>query len=167
MNKVYLLIGGNLEARFLNLKKARILIGQKIGEVLQVSSIYETSAWGVEDQPDFLNQVVMVLTTLEPLDLLATIHLIEEELERKRIQKWGARTMDIDILFYENQIIETPNLTIPHARLHLRRFTLVPLCELFPDFVHPVLQKNLLNLLLDCEDVLAVKRIQPNKKGKA
>ncbi|MFK7908684.1 MAG: 2-amino-4-hydroxy-6-hydroxymethyldihydropteridine diphosphokinase [Chitinophagales bacterium] len=162
MNKVYLLIGGNLEARFLNLEKARILIGQKIGEVQEISSIYETVAWGVEDQPDFLNQVIVVLTGLEPLDLLGVIHTIEEELERKRIQKWGARTMDIDILFYENQVIEVPGLTIPHARLHLRRFTLVPLCELTPDFVHPIFQKTLLDLLLECEDNLMVTKVEEN-----
>jgi len=162
MNKIYLLIGGNLEARFLNLEKARILIGQRIGEVQEISSIYETAAWGVEDQPDFLNQVIVVLTELEPLALLNVIHDIEEELERKRIQKWGARTMDIDILFYKNQIIEVPDLTIPHARLHLRRFTLVPLCELTPDFVHPIFQKTLSNLLLECEDNLMVKKVEEN-----
>ncbi len=160
MNKVYLLIGGNLGARFLNLEKARVLIGQRLGEIQEISSIYETAAWGVEDQPDFLNQVLVVLTALEPLDLLTMIHLIEEELERKRIQKWGARTMDIDILFYENEVIEVPDLIIPHARLHLRRFTLVPLCEFAPDFVHPVFQKTLLDLLLDCEDTLQVKRVE-------
>ncbi|MEZ4883274.1 MAG: 2-amino-4-hydroxy-6-hydroxymethyldihydropteridine diphosphokinase [Chitinophagales bacterium] len=159
MNKTFLLIGGNLGERFLNLQKTRELIGEKIGRIEAVSSIYETAAWGVETQPDFLNQALCVSTELSPHELLAEIHLIEAILERKKLQKWGTRTMDIDILFFEKQIIEAPDLIIPHPYLHLRRFTLIPLCELIPDFQHPVLKKSTLQLLLDCEDSLTVKKV--------
>ncbi len=156
MNTTHLLIGGNLGDRFLNLQKAKELIVKKIGNISEESSIYETAAWGLKEQPDFLNQALQVSTDLSPQGLLAEIHLIEETLERKRLQKWGTRTMDIDILFYEHQIINTFNLVIPHPFLHKRRFTLVPLCELIPDFVHPVLQKTVEGLLLECEDELEV-----------
>ena len=158
------MIGGNLGARFLNLQKARDLIGQKIGDIERLSFVYETAAWGVEDQPNYLNQLLCVSTKLQALELLAEIHCIEAELGRERIEKWGARTMDIDILFYESQIIQTPQLSIPHHSLHLRRFMLIPLCELVPDFVHPVLKKTIFDLLLECEDDLAVKRVSLKKR---
>lgn len=158
-NTSYLLIGGNLGKRFLNLQKAKIEIGKRIGKINIESSIYETAAWGVEEQPDFLNQVLEVSTELSPKELLAEIHIIEAILERKRLRKWGTRTMDIDILFYESQIINTPNLKIPHPYLHLRRFTLVPLCDLIPDFVHPVLQKTVKELLEECGDELEVRKV--------
>ncbi len=159
MNKTYLLIGGNLGTRFLNLQTARNLIAQKIGAVENCSAIYETAAWGVEEQPDFLNQVLEVETVLSPMQLLEVIHEIEAVLERERKLKWRARTMDIDILFYGNQIIKTSNLVVPHPYLHLRRFTLVPLCEIEPNLVHPILQKSVKQLLLECEDELEVSKL--------
>lgn len=156
MNTIFLLIGGNLGDRFLNLQKASELIAETIGGIQKKSAVYETAAWGLVEQPSFLNQALQVETELSPENLLSEIHLIEEKLERKRLQKWGTRTMDIDILFYESQVIDTPNLIVPHLYLHLRRFTLVPLCELIPDFVHPVLQKTVRELLEECEDELEV-----------
>lgn len=159
MKTAYLLIGGNLGVRLLNLQKAKAAIVEKIGKISTESSIYETAAWGIEDQPDFLNQVLEVMTELSPEELLVEIHLIEGELERKRLQKWGTRTMDIDILFYESQLVDTPSLKIPHPYLHKRRFTLVPLCELIPNFVHPVLHKTVERLLLECGDELEVKKL--------
>lgn len=157
MNKIYLLIGGNLGTRFLNLQKTRNLIAQRIGEIEICSAIYETAAWGMEHQADFLNQVLEVVTVLSPMKLLEVIHEIEEELGRERKLKWAARTMDIDILFYGDQIISTSNLVIPHPYLHLRRFTLVPLCELQPDLRHPIFQKSIKELLLECGDELEVR----------
>ena len=158
----YLLIGGNLGDRFLNLQRASELISEMIGEIQKKSAVYETAAWGLEEQPSFLNQVLEVATELSPENLLAEIHFIEGKLERQRLQKWGARTMDIDILFYESQVIDTPNLTVPHPYLHLRRFTLVPLCELIPNFVHPILQKTVGELLEECGDELEVEVFKIN-----
>ena len=122
MNKTYLLIGGNLGLRYRNLQKARELIAEKIGGILEASSIYETAAWGIESQPDFLNQVLEVVTELPPMELLKEIHVIEELLDRKRFRKWGARTIDIDILYYENQIIHYNLIATPFRSFNRSTF---------------------------------------------
>jgi 2-amino-4-hydroxy-6-hydroxymethyldihydropteridine diphosphokinase len=106
----------------------------------------------VTDQPSFLNQVLTIKTDLEPEAILAQTQSIEEELGRVRHEKWGARVIDIDILYYSQVVLKTDTLTIPHPYLHQRRFTLVPLAELAPDFVHPILQKTALALLAEVKD---------------
>ncbi|WP_461041068.1 2-amino-4-hydroxy-6-hydroxymethyldihydropteridine diphosphokinase [Spirosoma harenae] len=147
-----ILLGANLGDRLQTLNRAIRLIDERVGLVVQQSNLYETAPWGVIDQPSFLNQVLVVETNLEPLEVLRQTQQTEEDLGRVRLEKWGARLIDIDILYYDQLILQTDKLTIPHPFLHLRRFTLVPLAEVAPDFVHPTLQKTSLELLADCED---------------
>lgn len=159
MNKAYLLTGGNEGDRYLNMQQARTNIEHICGQLLLVSSIYETAAWGKRDQPDFLNQVLLIKTLLDPRDLLTAILNIEKEGGRKRTVKNAPRTIDIDILFYDHLILDEPGLSIPHPRIPERRFVLEPLNEISPDFMHPVLGKTIHQLLLECKDELAVKKI--------
>ena len=159
MNQTYLLIGGNLGNRQKNLEKAKELIVANAGQVGKTSSLYETEAWGMRDQPAFLNQVLFLFTKLDPRQLLSTILDIEHQMGRERTQKFGPRAIDIDILFYNDAIIDEPGLTIPHPQLHLRKFTLEPLYEIAPSFIHPVLNKSISDLLEDCPDPLAVKKL--------
>jgi 2-amino-4-hydroxy-6-hydroxymethyldihydropteridine diphosphokinase len=156
MNNVYLLIGGNMGDRLKNLSESTNCVEKEVGAIVKKSSIYETAAWGVTDQPSFLNQVLFVSTKLSAEDVLKTILSIEEKMGRKRVEKMGPRTIDIDILFYNDEIISLPNLSIPHPHIANRRFVLEPLAEIAPAFVHPVLQKNITELLNDCPDTLEV-----------
>jgi 2-amino-4-hydroxy-6-hydroxymethyldihydropteridine diphosphokinase len=159
MNKTYLLTGGNEGDRYLNLQQARANIELICGQLLLISSLYETAAWGKTDQPDFLNQVLLVNTVLSPRSLLDAIFSIEEKGGRKRTVKNAPRTIDIDILFYNRLVLEESGLTIPHPRIAERRFVLEPLNEISPEFVHPVFGKTIHELLLECNDELAVKKI--------
>jgi 2-amino-4-hydroxy-6-hydroxymethyldihydropteridine diphosphokinase len=159
MNKAYLLTGGNEGDRFLHMKQARANIEHICGQLLMVSSLYETAAWGKTDQSDFLNQILLVETNFGPEALLNAILSIEERGGRKRTVKNAPRTIDIDILFYNNLVLEKPGLSIPHPRIADRRFVLEPLDEISPDFKHPVLKKTIHQLLLECKDELGVKKI--------
>lgn len=156
MVTAFLLLGSNLGDRSDHLEKARLQIGLCAGRLFIASSIYETAAWGHIPQRPFLNQVVCIETTLTPEQLLKIIQAVESSLGRVRSEKWAARTLDIDILFYGNEIIDTPDLVIPHPAIQQRRFTLVPLIEVAPGFVHPVLNKTVEVLLRECDDTLAV-----------
>lgn len=156
MPKVYLLLGGNLGDRTLYLEQARGKIAELVGVVKLKSDLYETAAWGKTDQPSFLNQVLEVETPLLPEQVLLTINTIEQDLGRERFEHWGSRVIDIDILFYDNLVLKTQRLTIPHPHLHTRRFTLAPLAEIAPAFIHPVLNKTIIKLLSECEDELEV-----------
>lgn len=158
MNDAYLLTGGNAGDRLANLQQARDKIQKVAGAVLKESAIYETAAWGLTAQNAFLNQALLVSTSLEAEELLKTLLLTEQELGRKRIEKMGPRTIDIDILFYKNEIISSAALTVPHPEIANRRFVLIPLNEIAPDFVHPVLQKTISQLLKICPDKLEVKK---------
>ena len=156
MHKVFLSIGGNLGDRQANLATAIKEIGGKVGLVTAHSSIYETKAWGVEDQPDFLNQVLLVETDLSPIAILDTVLNIELAMGRIRERKWYTRLIDIDILFYDQQIINTERLIIPHPFIAKRNFVLAPLTEIAPDFIHPVLNKSIAGLYKDSPDSLDV-----------
>jgi 2-amino-4-hydroxy-6-hydroxymethyldihydropteridine diphosphokinase len=160
MNNVYLLIGGNMGDRLKNLSESTKCIEKEVGAILKKSSIYETAAWGVTDQPSFLNQVLFVSTKLSAEDVLKTILSIEEKMGRKRVEKMGPRTIDIDILFYNDEIISLPNLSVPHPHIANRRFVLAPLAEIAPVLFHPVLQKNITELLKVCPDTLEVNIFQ-------
>ncbi len=160
----YLLLGANIGDRAETLQRATDLISERIGPVVQQSGLYETAPWGVTDQPAFLNRVLGVETRLGPDDVLTLTQSIEQELGRVRLEKWGARMIDIDLLYYDQLRLQTDRLTIPHPYLHQRRFTLVPLAEIAPEFVHPVLQKTTLELLADCEDIGEATLVLPEKQ---
>ena len=159
MNKTYLLTGGNEGDRILHMQQARTNIELICGRILQISSLYETAPWGKTDQADFLNQVLLVETLRNPRSLLEAILSIEEKLGRRRTIKNAPRTIDIDILFYNRQVLDEPGLCIPHPRIAERRFVLEPMNEISPGFLHPVLRKTIHRLLLECTDELAVKKI--------
>ena len=149
---VYILLGTNLGDRLHLLDAAAKLIEAEIGSFIRISSIYETAPWGVLDQPSFLNQVIGLKTHLTPIEVLQVSLAIEHRLGRIRHEKWGARLIDIDMLYFEQEIIHTVDLTLPHPRLHERRFTLAPLAEIAPEFIHPILQKTNAQLLALCTD---------------
>ena len=150
-NGVYLLLGSNLGNREENLFQARNYINNSY-PILASSSIYQTQAWGNTDQPDYLNQGIQISCTNAAQVLLKQILCIENEMGRIRTIKWGARTIDIDILFYGQIIINESNLTIPHPEIAKRRFTLLPLAELANEFNHPIFDKSCMQLLRECKD---------------
>lgn len=159
MNITYLLLGSNQGDRNKWLQQAITLLSAQCGTVVQQSGTYQTAAWGITDQPAFLNKVVLLHTELTPAALLIAIHNIETALGRQRDIKWGQRTLDIDILLYNSEIIELPDLIIPHPYMHDRRFTLVPLAEIAPDHIHPKKNKTIAELLDVCPDRLDVHKI--------
>ena len=134
-------------------------LSKKIGKIIRTSRLYETAAWGKTDQPDFLNQVIVVQTILNAEDCIEKILSIEELMGRVRTEKNAPRIIDIDILYFGKEIIDNKKLTVPHPAMQYRRFVLIPLNELSPAFVHPVLCKTNHQLLLECSDTLNVKKI--------
>src|ERR1044071_8642758 len=148
---MFLLLGSNLGDRLANLDEAK----RQLGNIVATSSVYETAAWGNTNQGSFLNQVVQINAKLYPEDLLKKIQDIEIGMGRRRVEKWGPRIIDIDILFYKDLVINTPDLVIPHPEIQNRRFTLIPLLEL-TNMVHPVLKKTISELLDECNDLLPV-----------
>ncbi|MCX6255599.1 MAG: 2-amino-4-hydroxy-6-hydroxymethyldihydropteridine diphosphokinase [Bacteroidia bacterium] len=153
MKRVFLGIGTNLGNRGNNLKEAVARIAENIGPVVKSSSVYETEPWGFRARDEFLNMVVMVETKLTPSGLLGRILMIEMLLGRARGEKqYTSRVIDIDILLYEDLIIDEKSLKIPHPLMHERKFVLVPLCEIKPEIVHPVLKETVASLLKSCKD---------------
>lgn len=142
-----------------NLAEARKIIGQEIGRLMRTSALYETAAWGNTHQPDFLNQVLIVETKMTANDVMRAILSIEKNMGRKRTVKNAPRQIDVDILFYEKEIYDSLMLSVPHPQIQNRRFVLVPLNELVPQFKHPVLHKSVHQLLLNCKDKLEVKKL--------
>jgi 2-amino-4-hydroxy-6-hydroxymethyldihydropteridine diphosphokinase len=155
---IFLLLGSNLGDRETNLEVARSKI-QSIARIRKLSGVYKTAPWGKPDQPAFYNQVIAIETAMVPDELLNALLSIEMALGRERHEKWGSRVIDIDILFYKNDIISNERLKIPHPQIANRRFTLVPLQEIAPELVHPVLGKSITELLGECEDRLEVERV--------
>jgi 2-amino-4-hydroxy-6-hydroxymethyldihydropteridine diphosphokinase len=154
MNKAILLIGGNLGDRTGHLQQAVEQIDKQIGKVEKISALYETAAWGHVEQPDYLNQALLVSTEMDARTLLETVLAIEHNIGRIRRQKWGARVIDIDIIFYNDAIINQPDLKVPHPQMQFRQFVLVPLGEILPDWQHPVLHQSVSTLLENCTDEL-------------
>lgn len=159
MYTTYLLLGSNLGDSRKYLADAILEIEDRLGKLQKKSSLYQTASWGRHDQPDFINQVIELKTDLNPAMLLAGILKIEQDLGRKRVQKWGSRTIDIDILLYEDQVINEADLVIPHPYLPVRRFSLMPLNEIASDLIHPLSGKTILELLNELSDDLYVKKL--------
>jgi len=160
MVKLYLLLGSNVGNRQKNLLTALKHIDERIGKVGKKSKIYQTEPWGERDQEDFLNQALELETKLKPKKVLEKIAEIESLMEREETYKWGPREIDIDILFYGEEMVSEMDLTIPHPFLHERRFTLIPLSEIAPDLYHPIMGATILDLLLECEDTLDVQEFK-------
>ena len=158
MNTAYLLIGGNLGDRAAYLAEAVNQISAQCGRVISTSSIYETAAWGNVNQPAFYNQAVKLVTILSPEALIERLLAIENEMGRVRTEKYGPRTIDLDILMINDIVLNTPALTIPHPQMHNRRFALLPLHEIAPALHHPVFNKTIHDLLLNCLDTLDVQK---------
>lgn len=159
MQDVYLLLGSNLGDRETYLHKAAELIAGRVGKIGSSSSVYETAAWGVNDQPPYINQVLRVLTTLDAHRVLREVLDIEKVLGRERFEKWGSRVIDIDILFYGDAIINDPVLVVPHKYFHKRRFAVEPMMELNEGFEHPLLKKSIKSIALELTDKLSVERL--------
>jgi len=153
LHKVYLLLGSNRGDRQTMLVNALQMIEKQAGRIIGASSIYETEPWGFSDEILFLNQVCLVETELEPASLLDELLGIEKKIGRLRTSgPYSSRAIDLDILYFDAIIFQSDHLSIPHQRLHERRFTLVPLAELAPGFIHPVLKKSNTELLSECND---------------
>lgn len=152
MNNAYLLIGGNLGDRLVNLQNAIQQIEMHVGKIISSSAIYETAAWGFTEQPPFFNQALQVQTHLSPTELMQQLLVIEKSLGRERLIPLGPRSIDIDIIFYNNEIIQNDLVTIPHPRMEQRNFVLIPLNEIAPHFIHPLLDIPTCTLLKQCKD---------------
>ncbi|HRP31853.1 MAG TPA: 2-amino-4-hydroxy-6-hydroxymethyldihydropteridine diphosphokinase [Agriterribacter sp.] len=160
MNKVYLLTGGNMGDRKNHLEMAAKKIENVCGKIVISSPVYETDAWGKTDQPNFYNQALLLHTALSPLPLLKHILQIEFEMGRSRLEKYGPRIIDIDILLFNDEKMEYPDLKIPHPELANRRFALAPLNAIAAGTVHPVLKKTISRLLNECPDGLEVHKLE-------
>ena len=155
MNTVFILLGSDLGNRLKNVEQARILIANRVGAVTSASSIYETEPWHMQSSQYFLNQCLMVQTELAPAPVMKVLLAVELEMGRTRSnvhEGYQTRSIDIDILYYNDLIVESQKLQVPHPRLHLRKFALVALSEIAPDFIHPLLLKSNLQLLEKCTD---------------
>lgn len=160
MPQVYIIIGSNLGNREFNIVEAEKLILQKIGDVVKSSHLYETEPWGASKRKKFLNKALIVETNLKPYSILEQSQTIEKYLGREHNNDMKPRIIDIDILFIDNLIMNDKSLTVPHPLIAERNFVLVPLSEICRDFVHPVFNKTIGQLLNDCQDKLDVKKLE-------
>lgn len=147
MSIAYIGIGSNLGDREENCEKALALLEQKGIKTLKRSSMIETEPWGVREQPKFMNMAVEVTTDMVPTQLLLKLKEVETELGRTETTRWGPRIIDLDILFYNDIVMNSPELEIPHPHMREREFVLIPLSEIAPDKIHPVLKKSVRELL--------------------
>lgn len=159
MAEVYLLLGSNLGDRLQHLDNAKALIAERCGAIAAQSAIYETAAWGNTEQQSFYNQAIGISTTLAPADLLVAVKAIEKEVGRVETIHWGPRIIDIDIILYGAEVVNQPQLQIPHPYMHQRRFTLAPLAEIGGSAVHPIFNKTVSDLLAVCSDTSGVTKI--------
>ena len=157
MNIVFLQLGSNLGDRELLLQDAIVAIEERVGGVIKRSKVYESTPWRVEGQANYLNQILKVETKLQAHDVLSVILDVEKNLGRVRIEKWGERLIDIDIIFFNDAIIETAQLCVPHKHMHERMFVLTPLHNIAPDMAHPKYNKTVEEILKQCTDTQLVK----------
>jgi len=163
-NQIYLLLGSNMGEREILLSKAVSEIAQNCGRLMQSSSLYETAPWGFDSNDWFINQVIRIESELNPRELLTNLLLIEKQMGRTRThEQYSSRFIDLDVLYFGQQILRTPDLEIPHPRLHLRRFTLLPMNEIAADFEHPILKKTQHQLLAQLKDNSVVRRLIPDQ----
>ena len=146
LHTAHIALGSNLGDKEANLRRALELLDERGVEVVKVSSFICTEPYGVTDQPQFLNAVCQVRTSLEPVALLHTLLGIEQEMGRVRLRHWGERNIDLDLLLYEDVVMDTPELKLPHPDMQNRDFVLLPLFEIAPELIHPVLRKNIREL---------------------
>jgi len=175
MKKIFLMLGGNIGDRLYYLSQCVELLRSNVGQIVAMSSVYESEPWGFNDPQWFLNQVVAIETNVSPIVLLEKTKEIEKQLGRVRTtrrggacprpyKKYQARTMDIDILLYGDIVINTPELVIPHPRINERLFVLKPMAEIAPDLLHPVLNRSIDYLAKKCTDLKQVKLFENNLK---
>jgi 2-amino-4-hydroxy-6-hydroxymethyldihydropteridine diphosphokinase len=148
----YLSLGGNLGNTIEIFQNSREILTKKVGKITQLSSLYQTAAWGPIPQNDFINQVIELETKLSAPELMDILLEIELKQGRVRQERWGPRTLDLDIIFFGEQLISTESLEIPHPRMEDRKFVLVPLNEINPNFIHPTFHKTVQQLLMECPD---------------
>ncbi|MGY3052493.1 2-amino-4-hydroxy-6-hydroxymethyldihydropteridine diphosphokinase [Pedobacter sp. UYEF25] len=157
---VYLLLGSNIGNRLEYLKRATLLLAEKVGQISAQSAIYQTAAWGNEDQPAFLNLALEIYTDLTPLEVLQMALLIERTMGRVRKDHWGQRLIDIDLLLFDQEIIDLGDeLQIPHPQMQFRNFVLIPLSEIAGTIIHPLLKVSIDDLRKQCKDPLLVEKI--------
>jgi len=160
MAKVYFLIGGNLGDREQILRDTVEQLNDKIGKTCLISSIYETEPWGFEHELSFLNQVVVCETALFPIEVLNNTQEIEQNLGRiRKKNRYSERTIDIDLLFYDDLIMDTERLELPHPRIGERMFAMVPLAEIIPEFIHPLSLKSIDTMKTECKDTSVVTKL--------
>lgn len=160
MSKVYLLIGGNMGDKRQVFDQTIGLLSDRVGEITRLSGIYETEPWGFQSDQLFWNQVLELSVNISAEEVLEKIQHIEHQLGRLRKEgQYNSRIIDIDILFYDDLILELPQLTVPHPRIRERKFALIPLDEIAAEMIHPVFQKTIHQLLIECKDHLKVERI--------
>jgi len=155
-SQVYLHTGSNIGDKKARLSQALAHIETEVGTILKTSALYQTEAWGLTNQDDFFNQAVLISTEFEPLEVLTKLKEIEVKMGRIKTERWTARIIDIDILFWDNELVNEANLTIPHPHIPERNFVLIPMMEIAPYLVHPILDKNIEELYLASKDTQEV-----------
>ncbi|MFZ4591762.1 MAG: 2-amino-4-hydroxy-6-hydroxymethyldihydropteridine diphosphokinase [Ignavibacteria bacterium] len=157
-NNIFLGLGSNIDDRVLHLNTATSLIGSCVDiKIVKSSLIYETEPWGIRNQNAFCNQVLMLQSSLSPEDLLTFVKEVEVKSGRTQRDKWLEREIDVDILFYDNEVISTERFSLPHKEVQNRKFVLIPMCEIAEAFMHPVLNKSMRQLLNETKDISEVK----------